>query len=74
MGLMILIVWFVIGGGIGIYVTLVDDDIFFKDIPMIFLCGLFGPIMIGMLFSEGILKIPKIFNKDAVLFKKFKDK
>jgi len=68
----VLILWYLIGLGIAIYVTLIDEDLVLKDIPILLLCGLMGPIMIGLLFQEDILKMPKLFDSKTVLLKKFK--
>ena len=72
--LVVVVIWFLIGSGTGIYVTLLDEDIIYKDIPIILLCGVFGPFILGALFAYGGIKIPKLFDKNAVLFKKFKNK
>ena len=68
MGLIFLILWFLIGVGASIYGWIQDDDITSKDISLLLLGGVFGPIMIGVLIS--ILKPKSIFNGDYVWFKK----
>jgi len=74
MGILILLVWFAVGVGVAVYVTLIDEDLHMKDIPLLFICGCFGFLMIGLLIEENVIKLPKLFSSNAVLFKKFKKK
>ena len=65
-----MLLWFVSGIGISIYGWLLEDDITSKDLPYILLGGVFGLIMLFLIFE--ILNIKTIFDKDFIWFKKFK--
>lgn len=70
----ILTIWLIIGGSIGIFLFVQDQDLKFNDLGVILFTAAIGPFMIIGLFEEGYLKMPKLtfFGWDGVLIKKRK--
>jgi len=70
------ILWYLSGIIIMIYFILDDGDVTVKDLPWIFGLAFLGPVMVALLYQEGIIKLPKLpklpkfLDKDRVLIKK----
>lgn len=70
--LIILVIWLMVGLICGVRLMTEDDDITLEDVWLLLVAGLFGFVMIVFLYSEGIFNLPKILNKNQILFKKRK--
>jgi len=65
-------IWYLIGVSIMVYFVLWHGDLKVKDVPWILLPALFGPLMLGLLYQEKMLKLPKLIDGEIVLIKKKK--
>jgi len=72
--MIILILWYLIGLGTILYIVLQDDDLQLKYVWLVLLASLLGPIIVVLAFKEKVFKLPKIFDGENVVIKKFKKK